>query len=944
MYYLLIDNCSLLEMVKSEAYNEYLNGLENYLISGKIKLITHKLLLQEWDNHKIEKQKDKERNIRMRDKLLNSKLDSKKSKILDQTNKEINTIIHIEAQTKTIEKILRNSYVEYLDKTPEILIHEIGERLIENKAPFLNGKKSINDWLIFGSTALYCEKSGINQLCFISSNTNDYNKPGALPVEIHPSIQSRFKNVEIKYYRDYKDFFNYIQYEFSLVSEFDFLNINKAYTFNSSLKKTVSKSLKYIFDELYEEINFIPLHILMKYYPFASSEKKPGYYEKYTVSYVNENFVKYIEVFMENAKSNIETLNENSTKKFNELKDDYTYIFRCLNLNLINYLHNNPSSPNYTLTPPINIKCDCFKCCYHRLEFNKSYIKLNEFKPTDLNSELSLAFFYYKFGDLQNAAIVLNKLEQKSKNERKYITYFIVKYNQFKLGQLSGNFKYRSESNNNLIEEYSNIDLNEESVNLKSRTDYNLLRYISQEHFFDKQFQIISELSRAINNQYLSQLYGGLSSKDDCEKMICEYRRLERFLGLNYIIFDQFYNFEYLFEIVLEGIIASYAIKPGRGNRFLGFSAYWIGQIIFNGNKDNLLRLLFKYKIKNVDCNDKESASKYFIEISNNFFQNEEPSLNNLADVENRFFVDNYFKFFSNILLIASVTNFTKEVVNQFAIDLLSFIKRGFSFKRPIFEDLRLFFIRKGNIINSELLYKFLENILNSNNLNNFDLIVSIINSFEDGELGHISEDLFESILIWSDKENISARNSGWYILIILFNKLHFSNKKKLLRIIHKRLNNKLDIEFYSFTLAMDIIKFDRKKLILLLENFNWRGGNQSLKSILFGKEEFRDLELDLLINLVFKFNVKLDKVLKDKISNYNNYYDWLLNMESFNYDLFNPEWVLDLKSKYFRKEMSKSKKLREILLKNYIKSSADDLNAVLINISNHSNFEKLEG
>ena len=60
MKYLLIDETSLFLLIDTNGYSDHLLELKDLLHREEISLITHKLIIQEWENHKTKTQKDKE--------------------------------------------------------------------------------------------------------------------------------------------------------------------------------------------------------------------------------------------------------------------------------------------------------------------------------------------------------------------------------------------------------------------------------------------------------------------------------------------------------------------------------------------------------------------------------------------------------------------------------------------------------------------------------------------------------------------------------------------------------------------------------------------------------------------------------------------------------------------------------------------------------------------
>jgi len=67
-------------------------------------------------------------------------------------------------------------------------------------------------------------------------------------------------------------------------------------------------------------------------------------------------------------------------------------------------------------------------------------------------------------------------------------------------------------------------------------------------------------------------------------------------------------------------------------------------------------------------------------------------------------------------------------------------------------------------------------------------------------------------------------------------------------------------------------------------------------------------------------------------------YYDWLLNIDTFNYENFDPEWVLINQIKYYYRRMSKSHNLKTALVNHLEKEPHTGIEKFLIKISYYKN------
>src|SRR3954471_15466389 len=147
-----------------------------------------------------------------------------------------------------------------------------------------------------------------------------------------------------------------------------------------------------------------------------------------------------------------------------------------------------------------------------------------------------------------------------------------------------------------VVNRLEKIDPLEEAVKLKTHTDYNLLSYIATNEFFSIAFQAIKKVVDDIKEHYRSQLFGGSSSNQHIWELSTKFAQLETFLNENFIIYDNYSNFNRLFDTVLDGLFASYAISENQNDRLEYFDDYWVGKCILYGDEKLIRKLAYIYK------------------------------------------------------------------------------------------------------------------------------------------------------------------------------------------------------------------------------------------------------------------------------------------------------------------------------------------------------------
>ena len=673
-----------------------------------------------------------------------------------------------------------------------------------------------------------------------------------------------------------------------------------------------------MYNDLYGEISFIPTHILRKYYPFANSEESEAYYNLFTLSNVRENLIAVFESIEIGENNEFIFKDRSLFEGIEDYEKKIQNVFRRLTHNLVYKLDSRTNTKSVSTYFDGSGLCECYRCTYNRFEFHKTLpgLKSNE---AELKEKLKLAYINYKIGNFQTSSNLLLEIVDKAFKEKKFIIYFIAKYNLSHLAAFLKNPFYSKEINYKLIEELKNIDSLEEAVKLKSHTDYNLISYIAQEDFFTNAFQNIRKEVSDILDHYYSQLKGGYSYNNDVWSLIEEFAKLDTFLNSNYIIYDKYSNFERLFELVIEGLFASHAIDEAQGSKLKSFDDYWIKNIILYGKKDTVLKYFNRFNLKYLKYKSNSVHADSFIELSENFLSHEiqkRTELEEFLDSNNEYFIGSFNAIFENLVTITSLIQLDKLVLNKFSSILLTFLEKEESINRRSFESLKLFFNRCGRKLSKELLYKFMAHFSNNPKDYEGNVLNVVIGSFHNGELKRISKQYLINLL----SKFIATQSLD--IVFNIYEKVSPNYQQLISKYIKEKLAENFDFELFYLASLHSVISLDKEKLFSLVKEFKVDVRKASFRSMFSGREDYRIYYLDQIFNLYFKYNIRTDMKEFDKIKRLHPYYDWLSDMERFNYKNFNPLWVLNHQTIYYLKVMANSKYLKEALIK-YLKNNS---------------------
>jgi hypothetical protein len=134
------------------------------------------------------------------------------------------------------------------------------------------------------------------------------------------------------------------------------------------------------------------------------------------------------------------------------------------------------------------------------------------------------------------------------------------------------------------------------------------------------------------------------------------------------------------------------------------------------------------------------------------------------------------------------------------------------------------------------------------------------------------------------------------------------------------------------------VLQLDKKILFKCLNDVELKAQGPTLKTFFTGYPEEYNRRLDDLINICFKFKINTKAKRFDRFRRISEYYNWLLNMDKFNYDDFDFNWPNHYKTRFYYERMAGSPNLKKAII-NFLRSNSHpELEETLIRISFYSN------
>ncbi|PKK37357.1 hypothetical protein BWI96_05635 [Siphonobacter sp. SORGH_AS_0500] len=677
-------------------------------------------------------------------------------------------------------------------------------------------------------------------------------------------------------------------------------------------------------NQLYSEITIVPISFIARSYPFSINDINSYYnIETFSLRISNESvfeFFNSIDILEDTLILNIKNSDQDSiTEKV------HTILYK-LNSNLIYTITNKNGENKKNIKLNTKSNCDCCICNYYSFNFAKIDYIINTSDSIDtLNKKAYTAYLIGEYLDSFNIYIALLKTLTIN-NKTNSILYYIVIYNLNKLVFYVKTYNYDVYFNNKYFYDYFNdrlMKVTYEKMSLSYR-EY-IVSKIHRESIIINSYFTINKVVSEIIDHYRSQLRGGMSMNDNISKLIYEYAFIERFVSSNRIIGTLSQYYIKIHELFIEGLFASHGINNKHYHRLKYFDDWTLLKMMIYGNGDDILKFYnryelngLKYKINNNGYNEFLSKSISLIENSNFVYNgNSSIKINYKLSRSLDDMIDN------SIILFA-ITDFDERSVIMFYKEILNYIINTNRLSFKTLKYFKLLIRKKHSYFTSDLITDLLNKSIINSIFHDEDYFESLTYTItKNHKYLKISNELQTSFLDeFITKPNQSSHVVNRLKILIFLYKLNLSTTTKdIIKFnLIEYIDNEFDFGILSYSLLLDVIPLEEKyidKLINFINIDNLHGFEDFFST----DNPIRSLSLNMLINICYKFNINFDDIKFYKFRNINNYYDWLLNMEKFDYNKFNPTWIVLYETYYYHMQLLKypviKNKTDEFLIRN---------------------------
>lgn len=727
---------------------------------------------------------------------------------------------------------------------------------------------------------------------------------------------------------NFKNFINDIQLsrEHQYFKHNTLFEVKADYSFikNDTKDYDIVDKILYTID-LFEGITVIPVNIISNLYPFKGSQRNTYVWDS-TFKTDNEEFYDFMDsIEKSDGKLIIKETNYDLTT-FEKL-DKIVKFFRVNCIDHISWQGKSKKENVRICVHKLHIYsvCNCERCNYYKLNFIETknlidvqndddslHVKLRKGYTSSLMGRYDLAIMYFKQVD---------KLA--TKNE-KIIYSTIAKFNLIKLQRIISN-SYWDDDRGSLLEILKNekIEGVEAKIKIKAPHFFDLYKWIKDENFFERAFWNIDIKLEEIKKMSFHDKYGARYTNSYDENLIVSFQRLYYFLEFNLIIYNSFSEYKQLTTKVLEGVFALYTIKNRNTTRFKKFNLIILNMWIFNVRFEDANHLLKKYNIHKIEVENKKEIYNEF----NSYLENLNSSLSIVNLEKNRHLIKNVELILSNLTLIVSRIKFEENDLNNLIEKLFKIIEKTENRNFMPSGALVQLFSHQKKISTKNIKLIILN--LKENHFEHTSVFSYAIKYYVEKSTPIEIENLLFELLDIKDFSDSSlfAEENKFETLGYAISFLSVTTRENIKKVIKDRLKIEFNSSDYQLAAIYDLIDYDEELLNKFAKDVpDLSKKSPDVRSFFNDTENYR---LGQLINLIYKYKIGFSDDVK-KLSSYSfqkDYYDWLMDLDGFDYSKFKHYWILDYQVKYYFEAFKKSKilkrELKKALKKDYIEGVA---------------------
>lgn len=670
--------------------------------------------------------------------------------------------------------------------------------------------------------------------------------------------------------------------------------------------KPLLQQLFEFMEYMYEEVRYLPIHLLTQHYPFKISNAFTPYYHWFHLYTDNIQLVEMLKSF-EVTDGKVNFSNESFITGVDDYEEKATSILRKLTQNHIYSVSAQKSGKEASTRLFQNQTCDCVACRYYRLDIPGAILQLNKTKKGDLDEQMKVAYMHYKLGNYLQAAKAFKAIGIESKKKNKKTLFLITQFNLQKLGRLIKNSYYDSE-NQSYAQRLMQINLERAVFAAQNKSHHRkLFNWIKEVRFYsDNAFEIQASVSQ-LRNDHQAYLRGSIGTSRNYDQMLNGFAQLHSFVNSNYIVYDRYSEYKLQVEEFTEGIFAALSLRETNSRVLTELVDYHIHRLIFDGDHKITWRYFNKYNFKSVPYKQSDGNDNFLALVVNLLKNNSlmKTSFQNYTPEEGGFWRNSYPAIFCNCLCVASilrldpddVTIITRGIMDCYAADDLPSIDAH--------HQVNSFLSTKKKQISTNLLKELIYFFLPFNDQylqQRLAILTTELKSRRETIVLATDQEarVFDYSFVVQDQKNF---NTVLYFHAIAEPAL----KKRIETSVLLFLRDNFDTYQFYHAVIIDVIPFLDSEFSERFINATYPDPSKSsFRQSFYGPEDNAYPLFDMLFNICFKFNLVPTQISDREFCGFGDYYDWLLDVDGFDYTKFKIGWLLLYPTKFYLEKFRK--------------------------------------
>jgi hypothetical protein len=550
-----------------------------------------------------------------------------------------------------------------------------------------------------------------------------------------------------------------------------------------------------------------------------------------------------------------------------------------------------------------------------------------------LDEILKQGYFYYKIGDLLKSKDLFHMASIKALEQDRKISYLIAQHNLLHLGKFIEWGYYRLTNKSEILKELKNISLDNIEVDA---IDAKIKEIIVSRSFFSSAKDSIQSYANKVEETYYAYLRGARNSVNYEEEIDYEYSILNAFISKNHIVYDQYSDYTEIISNLFKTLMTSYSIKNGR-NRVEYLNDFYLYHFVEYGEIKEFEKYLKRYDIYEISYEKLEEQDYQFVSLFINFTNNSTPELNVLLEENDEYLVENFKerfnKIFRNFLFFSGILKLETEDVSNITFGVFKVLNNQKIIERYNSDSIYNFFIRKNKQIGNSKLVQFIFYVLENEGYYDSNKLIALFNELHYNKIILSFTDTQLNLLIKKLNDKIEL-SDDYHLLVTLFGLLVPGQQQILLSNLLEKLDIKFDRNLCSLMLIYDLIDYNINGYFdLFIESIDIET-EHSIRDFNGNSEPKRYAVVDDLFNIIFKYDIALADSRFDKFRGISDYYDWLMDIEHFDYAKFDPYWISKYGTKFYHAHMKRHEKvLKKKVLKHISITQDARLKEIIYNI-----------